>query len=277
MANLRILWFDVATVANGCTMTADPAMETTLPVTNLQKPTERGRVARTTGLSSQDVKLTWAANQTANCLVVSRNNLTASGTIQPRQYSDAAWSSATATPTASAAFVTSGLDARENIRDRDFRHLKNSFVYFTQRTDIRSFIARIADGLNPDGHMEATKLMLGKADELTLNPGVGEVELTQMDGGVASRADDGSHIVDKGWKARRLVLPLSYVADADLPMLYAAGRYLGLDKECAIDLYPSETGAEGIYNRMVCRLESAPGIGPVQYGINRNSFIFVET
>lgn len=278
MANLRFL---IANIVDDATLTADPAMVESGGLTrlNLQKATERARTARTTSLASQDVKLTWAANQTANTMWLARNNMTTAGTLQPRLYSDAAWTTNTYAPTASAAFVTSSLDAIDSARytERDFLHLKHTVIYFTERTDIRSAIARFVDAANADGYVEATKLLMGKYREVTYNPPVGNVELVQMDAGKGGRADDGSHIVDKSWKARRLTINLEHVPDADVTWLLAMARYLGLDKECAVDLYPEDTSAKGIYNRAIVRIVSAPGIGPTQYGMHRNSLVLEET
>lgn len=277
MAYIRFLFDNIVDAA---TVTADPAADSAFPVTNLQLATERERVFRSTSTAQQDVKLTWAANQIANVAWETRNNATTSGTRQPRLYSDAAWSVNTAAPTASAAFVTSGLDVldQNTYLQPDFRHLKHSVVYFTERSDIRSMIWRMADAANPDGYHEATKLLIGKYRELTYNPQVGDVELTQMSGDSGSRADDFSHIVDVGGKARRLVLNLAYVhEDNDQKWLLALGRYCGTNKEFGIDCYPGDDSADGIYNRMVGRLVSHPTGGPVQYGVQRGTLVFEET
>lgn len=280
MANLRILAYNIAETANGATMTDSPAMEATLPVTNLQLQTERERTAQSTSLASQDVKLTYASNQSANCMGLTRTNLTTGGTLGPRLYSDAAWTTGIYTPAASVAFSTAGMSAigAALYRGRDFSHLRNTMLYFAEQTTIRSAIARIADASNPDGFMSATKLWLGKYFELFYNPPVGSAELTLMDSSTGARADDGTDQVDKGWKARRLVINLDYVNDAtDLAALLDIANYLGLNRECFVSLYPGEGGAKEIYNQMACRIKSAPTFGPVQYGVHRNSLVFEET
>ncbi len=276
MANFRILAYNVVDAA---AITADPAMAATLPVTNLQLDTERERVARTTSLASQDVKLTWAANQTVNAIALARTNLTTGGTKRDLLYSDAAWTTGIHDSTALAAFSTSGLGAIDvaTYLDPDFDHLRNSVYYLSELTNVRSAIVRLADAANPDGYMQATRLFMGKYFEVTYNPEDGNAELTLMDSGSGSRADDGTHIVSKGWKARRLVINLNWVPDADLPTLLAIGRYLGADRECFIDLYPGETGAKALYNRMACRLVQSPTLNPSAYLHHRKTMVFEET
>lgn len=276
MARIRILARNIVDTA---TASASPAMSTTLPVTNLQRQTERARTARTTGLSSQDIKLTWSANQKANMLAVTRHNWSSSATLRTLGYSDAAWTTGNGLDTtALAAWSTSGLATDWDVyTEADFKGYRNSAQYFSEFTDVRSAIARIADGSNSDGYIEQTRLWMGKYFEFSYNPPGGGVDLELMDGSIAGRADDGSHIVDKRWKARQLTLNLENIPDADLPSVFAILRYLGLDRECFVSLYPGLGGAKEIYNQMACRVVQNPAIGPKTYGLHKTTVVFEET
>lgn len=274
MANLRILTRNIADTA---VITASPAMSTTLPVTNLGKPTERGRTARTTSLASQDVKLAWASNQKANMVAITRHNLTTAATLRTLGYSDAAWTSGILDTTALTAFSTSGLNTDIDVyTERDFQHLKSSVQYFAEVTNLQSLIARIADAANPDAYMEANRLMVGKYFEVTYNPPFGSVELQQVDASVMGRADDGTQVVDKRAKWRRFTVRLDFVHDDDLDDLLALERYLGTDKETWISLYPGAGGAKELYNQMACRIVDSPSMNPNQVGVHANSITFEE-
>lgn len=274
MANLRILTRNIADTA---VITASPAMSSTLPVTNLGKPTERARTARTTSLASQDIKLAWASAQKANMIALPRHNLTTAATLRTLGYSDSAWTTGILDTTALTAFSTSGLNTDIDVHtERDFQHLKSSAQYFAEQTTMQSLIARIADAANPDGYMEANRLMIGKYFEVTYNPGHGVPDLTLMDASVMARADDGTQVVDKRWKGRRLVLNLDWIPDTDVDDLLALARYLGTDKETWVSLYPGAGGALELYNQMACRLVDSPTFNPHQYGLHRNTMTFEE-
>jgi hypothetical protein len=73
------------------------------------------------------------------------------------------------------------------------------------------------------------------------------------------------------------VINLDLIVDQDLDDLLAIARYLGKDKECFIDLYPSDTTSKGIYHRGAFRLTDAPTFNPVQYQLHKNTMTFEET
>ncbi len=279
MANLRILARNIAETAE---LTESPAMVATLPGSNLQLPTERERVARTTSLAAQDVKLAWSADQKANMVAVTRHNFTTAAYLRALGYATNDWTSSTIfdTGATAAAFSTAGLNTDIDVyTEADFRHLKNTAQYFTGVTNMESMIVRWTDNspANADGYMQATKLFVGQYFETTYQPPYGGVELTPMDDSVGGRAHDGSHLVSKGWKARRLVLDLQFIPDADLNDLLAIARYLGKDREAFISLYPGEGGVKELYNQMACRLIESPTFGPHFPGLEKTRLVFEET
>lgn len=278
MPALRIL---ARNLANTAVITASPAMVESggISVENLGLDTERGRTARSTSAASQDLKLSWATNQSANMIAVARHNWTTSSTLREIIYPNADWTGTPLyDPGATAAFSTSGLDTDIDVyTEHDFLMLKNTVRYFTALTTMKSLIARILDTSNPDGFLQQNRLFIGKYFEFTYNPDHGDVELQLMDESAHSRADDGTQHVDRKYKARRLTLNLNFVPDADLPSLLALVRYLGKHGEAWVDLYPGVTSAKGLYNRMPCRLVDSPTFNPHQYGLHRNTLVFEET
>lgn len=277
MQKLRILARNIADTA---TITADPAMSTSLPVTNVQRPTSRGRTARTTSTASQDIKLAWPSDQVANMVAWSFDNASTAtpGTDRFLGYSGAAWATGIVDTTALTTFSTTGLDTTIDVStEADFRLLKNRARYFTQVTTMESAILRLADASNPDGYRELQRLLIGKYHEFAYDPPFGGVELEVMDSGKGERAADGTHVVSKGYKARRLSLNLEFIPDEDLATVWAIARYLGKDRECWVSLYPEAGGVKELYNQMVCRLVAMPKFNPHFPGLHRGQFVFEES
>lgn len=279
MANIRLLSRNIAETA---TYSASPAMLSTLPESNLKQATERERTARTTSLATQDVKLSWASAQKANMVATTRHNFTVAAYLRNLGYATTDWTSSTIfdTGATTAAFSTSGLNTDIDVyTEADFLLLKNSAQYFTDVTTLQSMIQRWTDNSpgNPDGFMQATKLFVGQYFEFTYNPPHGGVELTIMDDTMSGRADDGTHLVHKRWKARRLSVQLEFVPDEDLNDLLAIARYLGKDRECFVSLYPGVGGFKELYNQMACRLVESPTFNPHVYGFHNARLVFEET
>ena len=259
-------------IAPDASIVASPSMQ--FPESNLLLPTERGRVAQSTGLASQQLTLSWSSNQKAGGIALIGHNLTTAGTVRSI-FSDV-------TPatlydsTALAAFSTTGLDTDiDDYTDIDFRGYKVFRHYFTQITTIRSLVQTWSDALNPDGCMNARKLIIGKVFEPEYPTGA--IDMTPMDSSVAGRADDGTHQVDRGWQARVLTVSIEAIVEADRPTWLAFARSVGKFGECFVDLYPSDTGALGIYGRGAFRLVDSPTFNHFQYGIHKNTLRFEET
>lgn len=275
MPNLRILARNMAEARNGGSISSTPAMLPSLPVDNLILPTERGRTARSTSLAAQAITISFDANRKINAIAFSRVNWTTASTLRSR-VRDGAVATLYDT-TALAGYSTTGLDTDvDDYTDDDFVENKNTVQYITEQTTSRSILCDIADAANPDGYIEQTKVFAGKYLELTYNPG--GLEFTPMDASVAGRADDGSHLVDKRWKAKQVVLNLEAIPeDSDLATLLAISRYLGKDGECFLDPYPTSETAKGIYARGAYRLVDSPTFNAYQYGVQKNTMRFEGT
>lgn len=275
MNNFRILARNMAEVGEGGTITVSPALETTKPETNLWLPSlERGRTARTTGLTSQGVTRTWAADIKANMVAFARTNWSSSATL--RSVIKNSGASTLYDSTALPAWVTSGLDTDvSDYTERRFAGLRNTVHYFTEQTTVRSAEETVADASNADGYMEMTKLFVGKYFELTYNPE--GVEVTPGDASISGAAEDGSDIVDVRWRRRTITIQLAAIPNAtDLKTLDAICHYLGTERTCWIDLYPHDTTSMGISGRGAFRLADAPALNHAQYGIHRSAFRFIE-
>lgn len=275
MPNIRILARNWAEARNGGSISSSPAMLPGLPVDNLILPTERDRTARSTSLAAQAITVAFDASRKVNAVAFSRVNWTTASTLRSRVRDGA-----TATlydTTALAGYSTTGLDTDiDDYTDADFVENKNTIQYITEQTASRSILFDIADAANPDGYIEQTKVFAGKYFEPSYN--AASLEFTVIDASIQGRADDGSHLVDKRWKTKQVVLTLEPIPeDSDFATLMAIARYLGKDGECFLDPYPTSQTARGIYARGAYRLVDVVPFGPREYGLQKTTMKFEGT
>lgn len=275
MNNMRMLVRNI--IEEAISVSASPAVLATLPETNLLLPTERGRTARSQTTAAQQFTFSFGADMACSMVAYSRHNLTPNvGTLcsvlndsYPVVLHDTG-------PVV--ALSTSSLDADvdDDPTDPDFAFLRNSVHYFDLQTTMDSLEVTATDAANADGYLEITKVLAGKYRELTYNPE--GVDLQIFDAGSSSRAEDGTHSVDKGAKWRVITINLAAIENAgDLNWLLGAARRLGKDGECWLDLYPHNTAAMGIYGRGVFRLADSPTFNHAQFGHHKNTMRFEET
>lgn len=255
MNNIRIL---ARNIADTSTLTADTSpISSSLGVANLIRQTERTRTARFSSASIPTIDARWTSDQQINMVGLTRHNWSTSALWLPKIYAGGSPSALlyTAGGFGVTAFSTAGLDTDIDVyTEADFAGLRNTVKYITLLTTAQQATFTITDGGNPDGYIDQTRLWIGKYFEFFYDPPFGAVQLVPMDSSVGERADDGTHIVDKGWKARRLQIRLEFVRSADVKSLLAILRYLGKDKEFFLSMFPNEGGALELYGQMACRI-----------------------
>lgn len=226
-------------LADSATITASPALVTGLPESNL-KFQERNKTARSTSTAAQTFSFSWAADQNVDAIGIKGHNLTAAATLAAPTYSDSAFTTAIDTNAAANCFAYTGFDANDVLTEADFRIIKNAERYLTNRTNVRSMKATLADASNPDGYIEASRIFIGKSLELSYSVPYGGAILTLDDLSVQSVMDDGSLITDKRAKRRKLELSAHCVAPSEWAALLAGMRYAGLDKDIWVSVFPDD-------------------------------------
>jgi hypothetical protein len=279
MNNIRML---VRNLANSdvATITASPAMLSTLPETNLQQPIRRSKTARTTSTAGQRFTIDFTTAADVNMVAVGRHNWSTSATLRTRIQSAVGSPSTTSYDGgALAAWSTSGLDAYgiDVHTEADFRHLKNSVQYFALQSAAPELILDIADAANADGYIEQTRLAIGRYFEFAYDPPYEGVDLTLEDSSIAGDADDGTTIVDKGYKKRVLNIDVRFIPDTDLPTFLALTRYLGRDKDGFISVYPGVGGAKELYHMMFFRVSEDSTFNPWQVGLHKGNLVLRES
>lgn len=273
MANLRFLFRNLADEA---TLSASPALVTTLPETNLQFQ-ERFKTARSTSLASQELRLSWPSAQSIDTACVRMHNFTAAAQIAHPTYTDSAWATPKDTNAAANCFAYTGFDALDVLTDADFRLLKNSSRDLTLRTDIQSMKFTITDAANPDGYFDVSRLFVGKRFELAYNPPEGGVPMTFVDSSTQGRMDDGSLVSDKRAKYRRIELSQEWMSSADWAAMLAGIRRVGRDKDFWVSVFPGDGTYMEAYFQGAFKLVDGGAFDRHLYGLARTRIVLEET
>ena len=257
--NTRIL---VENDADTATLSASPALVTTLPVTNLQE-TSRYKVARTTSAASQDIKGEWAANRCLSCCTLYRHNLTSTGTVRLQLYSGAAQSGSVLYD--SGAVVAHPIKALGDM-DLVYDPLQTSvftgwdWAFTTLWFDAiwcRSFKLTLADASNPAGYFQAARLVLGRHLEPLYNMSYG-VEMGWDENTKLSRTDGGSLRSESTENFRRIKFSLDHLTDGNRARVVELTRVLGKRKDFFVSCFPGANGAKERDHSMVAKFSNIP-------------------
>ena len=123
---------------------------------------------RTSGISAQQLRATWAANVSIAAVALCHHNLTASATWRVRLYSDAAFTTQVYDSGTVTAYDATEMTALDAIGDASFTEYKNSVLWFSATT-ARSMTIDLTDGSNGDGFLQAARLFAGPYTELARN------------------------------------------------------------------------------------------------------------
>lgn len=273
MANIR---FGFRNIFDTATLTASPALITTLPEANLQKQ-ERFKTARSTSLASQELRASWATAQRLNYVHLRMHNLTAAAQLAHPTYSDSAFTTLIAANAAANCFDYSGFARNDVLTEADFRLLKNSTRYLTLATTVQSAKVTIADAANPDGYFDASRIFGGEYFEMAYQLPYGGAVLTFDDFGTQDAAHDGSVISDKGAKGRRLELSQDFCQAADWAELLAGSRYAGKDKDIFVSIYPGDGTYLEPYHQGLFKFAAPSGFDRHMYGIAQTKLTLIES
>lgn len=274
--NLRILARNL--VEEFASIGDSPVCLSTLPASNLLRPTERGRTARSTSLAAQRFDLYYTADRVINVMGATRTNWSTAATVALTHYGAGSPSTALLNVSGLAGMSTTGLDTTlDDYTSNDMRGYRNWIYYHAPFTTVRQSTVIVTDAANADGFIEHTKFWGGTYFQTTYDPPFGGVDFSPMDSSKQDRSDDGTMFVERGYRARKMVLRLDYIPDADLPTLLAISRYAGKTKEILIDLYPELGNAKNIYHRFAARITDSPTFNPHQVGLHKNTMTFEET
>jgi hypothetical protein len=244
MSNLRIVETNVADQA---TLTASPALAASLPVTHLQDR-RRAYVARTTSTASQTILGTWPALRWLSAAALCRHNLSPTATWRLELFDGVNQTGTTVYDSGAVAAVGTiplgELDWGASPFGATWRlgHSQplQSVLWFTP-VEARSLRITLADASNPDGYMQASRLVMGTYWELENNVDYGAA-LAWVDNSELSRTAGGTLRNNPVEMYRELTLPFSWLTQADRGRMVDLLRRSGRSGEILVSMYAAEGG-----------------------------------
>lgn len=246
MANLRLI---TQNAADAAALSAVPAAAATLPVTNLQDQT-RERVWRSTSNADQTIKGDFPGLTYISAMALMRHNLTPNATLRLKLFDGFGQ---TGTVLYDSGDVTIGQDKGygNNVYGIDPYGGSNLFTgwafafttlwFATQYA--QSFSLVMSDAANPDGYLQASRLVLGTYFEPAWNMSYG-IKLSWVEDSKQSRTDGGSLRTDGTDPYRRWSYSLAALSDAERSQLLEVIRKNGLRKDMFLSCFPEAGGTK---------------------------------
>lgn len=253
----------------------------TLPVGNLQVE-GRARVARTSNASGTKLVYgTWASAQSICAFCLYRHNLSTDATFRLRlwagagQTGDLLYDSGTVdigqiVPWGYFSWGAPWASFDQTGWESPFRAL-----YFDQ-VAARSFQLDLIDGGNPDGYLQAKRLVLGTYVE-TVNPDVGGLTLEWIDPSQQRRTAAASIRSESESMWRRLAFTMGSLPEGDRATLLEAVRAAGKKAEVFVSVFP-EADAQSLIRdySMLAKITAMPAQTTVEFSRARQTMILEE-
>lgn len=262
MANLRLC---VKNAIEFATLTASPAAQTSLPVTNLQIPA-RARVWRSTDDSVQTIYITWdGSGYYLNFLSLWRHNLESGATWRVEIFPTADWSGAASYDSgtvdaydfATLGDLDFGVDPLGSSIFDGFLGQLYSLLYFTRVLALSVRITITGTG-NSAGWVQASHLFAGDYTELAYNPA--SAALAWRDDTELERSDGGTPRGEGLVTYREIDFTIPWVSDTQRSTLMDMLRYAGKRKPVFASLYPAAGGEKERDYTLIGRLAEMPNV-----------------
>ena len=233
---MRFIAPDNALTATLTCATANASYPATNLITQLRSDT-----LRTTGVSAQVIRATWAANQTVAAVALCRHNLTAAATWRVQLYSDAAWTTQIYDSGTVTAFISTDAGSLDTVNDPTFAVLKNSALYFTAQTTVRSAQITLTDAANPAGYLEAARVFFGPYTDVRNPPW--DYEILWEDPTTQVRTLGRSLLSqNNGDRTRSFPFQLAMMPVATRNFIFDIQRAYGMEKDFFMSMWPGEGG-----------------------------------
>ncbi|WP_143814585.1 hypothetical protein [Magnetofaba australis] len=270
-------------LADLATLTCAPTPLAEQPVTHLQD-LRRQRMMRTVDTADHVITATWSAPQRISCIGLFGHNMRkSSAQWRVQLFSDSAWTTSVYDSGSIPMTVVKGFRAltwrvdawRATIfSDRDSAF---SVLWLDDSHAIQSLRITLSDTTNPDGYLEAYRLLAGLHWQPTHGPAFGAslqvddpTELTQTAGGTLAA-------VSRGAPTRRLSLELRWMSrDADARRLIEMLSNQSKRKQMLLSLFPGAGSGEEIDYTILGRISDSPQIAIVHPQRARAKLTFTE-
>lgn len=228
-------------LADSATITADPAMVTTLPETNLQTSL-REQVARWTDVDAQAIHLVWTGSKYLSCVCLYRGNFSATATWRVRCWEDgtmttAVYDSGTVyiCPPVPLGSLEWGVDELNKNLYSDWDY-SIAVVWFTPVLT-GAVTIDVADVENPDGYVQAARLFAGAYFEPAVGVSDG-MQLGYRENTQQARTEGGSLRVEPGAIWRTLQVDTRSMLEADRLRLIDIARNSGMRNDVFVSVFP---------------------------------------
>lgn len=138
-----------------------------------------------------------------------------------------------------------------------------------------SFRLTIKDPLNAAGHLDITRLYIGRHFEPTVNFSYGN-QLQFGSNESQFRTDDGSLFTQSAPKHRIMKFILDWLTDTDRPALLSAVRHVGRSKDFYVSLYPEQGGQKEVESSFACKLAAYPDLTSSFYDNHKAPIVLEE-
>ncbi len=241
MANVRIIF---PNVADDATLTCSPAEVVALPVANLQDQT-RGKLWRSNSvISAQHILGDLSGYQNCSALALVRHNMTATGTYRLRLYDQVGQAGTLLYDSGSVTLggTILGWGAFEwgadpwgsaSLQDWPVPY----FVIWFATVNALSFDLELTDTANPDGYLQAARLVIGHYFEPESNAGAG-LEMAWMEQSKQVRTEGGTLRTDEREPYRRFGLTLPRLTATERTTLLDRLRRAGLRNDLFLSCAP---------------------------------------
>lgn len=281
MSNVRLIF---PNVADDATLSCSPAEVALLPASNLQLQT-RGDLWRSDGeITAQHILGDLAGYQTVSALALVRHNLTATATYRLRLYDAAGQTGTLLYDSGTVALETTlvgwgafdwGTDPWGSATLSDWP--VPYFVVWFDAVLALSFDLELADTDNPDGYLEAARLVLGATIEPTYNMSYG-LELSWREQSKQVRTEGGTLRTDERQAYRRWSFALDHLSPAERGTLMDRFRRIGLRNDLFLSCFPEDTDTdrERDYAGLV-KLVETPAMAAHLPATYRTQLVFEES
>jgi hypothetical protein len=235
--NLRIVYDNVVDSATLTTSTAASG----LPVTNLQRE-QKGLVWRSTGTTAT-VTATWSSPQTLRAVVLPFCNLTSAATIRVQAYTNTGDTTAVRDtgPQPAGAYTPGdiwGGASDSSVNSYSLGGGTYARIWFAQ-TVASKIEVTIADANNPDGYLEAARLVCGDYWAPTYNTNFG-LSIGYVDSSTQTRTEAGNLLTSAGTLHRTLDFELQWLTAQDKTRMLSILRGNGLRKPMFVSIFPED-------------------------------------
>jgi len=243
MANLRIVY---SNAANRNLSISASTTSGSLAAANLLTDI-KSEIWRSTGTSA-DITLTWTNLEVVKMVALPFASLTTSATMRVRGYTN------TTDPEGSPLFDTTALAccpvgsnyewgnfSSLSVNNYGFGGGKTAVLWFTGGS-VRKIIVSLADSTNPNGYLEASRVVCGDYWESTYNADYG-ASMGAADLSKHERSDAGDLRTDRGPRYKTLTVDITLMPAADRDVVWKIMYGNGMTRPVFFSLIPQSTDA----------------------------------